>query len=64
MKKQTLPRIVRHEEPPKMTGRAGYRKAEVKLRLLSFLRNEIEALQRELAVGIPFIASHEGSEVE
>lgn len=38
--------------------------AEVKLRLLSFLRNEIEALQRELQVGIPFIASHEESDAE
>lgn len=38
--------------------------AEVKLRLLSFLRNEIEALQRELTIGIPFIAPHEESDVE
>lgn len=33
--------------------------AEVKLRLLSFLREEISALQRELTVSIPFIASQD-----
>ena len=38
--------------------------AETKLRLLSFLRNEIEALQRELAIGIPFITLHEESDAE
>ena len=32
MKKQTSPRIVRRETPPKMTGRDGYRKAEPHLR--------------------------------
>ena len=36
----------------------------VKLRLLSFLRNEIEALQRELQVGIPVITLHEETDVE
>ena len=34
---------------------------ELKLRLLSFLRNEIEALQRELSIAIPLIAPHEDS---
>jgi len=32
MKKQTSPRIVRREEPPNMTGRDGYRKAEPYIR--------------------------------
>ena len=34
---------------------------ELKLRLLSFLRNEIEALRRELSIAIPLIAPHEDS---
>lgn len=32
MKKKTLPRIIRSEETPEMTGRDGYRKAEPHLR--------------------------------
>ena len=38
--------------------------AEVKVRLLSFLHNEIEALQRELSIAIPFIAKHEEADIE